>query len=269
MATSEHTDKVEIPTSQGQQKRPSISDILGTFFRIFCDYLLYFNSELNLDFLSSSGNVSPPKNRVRTASSSEKPLKVPTEIVNDNQGTATVSQHDGPSDATTQHTSRHQPPQNPIIPYLESIPSVIQGTEETTSERSLTPGTQLKSSAVLISEHDLPHELVPPHGSVSIQEATASLETTGEPHGILSSAAPAGTREQSSRKGLLKGNTWFLFCLSTCPSLCKLDIFLECSLPHHFNDELTLAIMQSGNFETLRLKKISPTIWKAIKNIDL
>jgi hypothetical protein len=270
MATSQHTDQVEIPTFQGQQKTLSISEILGTFCRKFCDYLSYFNSELNLDFLSSSGNVSSPKNRVRTTTSSEQPLKVPTEIVNDNnrlQGTATVSLHDGPSDATTQHTSHHQPPQNPIITYLESIPSVIQAT----SERSLTPGTQFESSAVLISEHDLPHdlphELVLPHGSVSIQEDTASLEITGEPHGILSSAA--GTREQSSRKGLLEGNTWFLFCLSTRPSLCKLDIFLDCSLPHHFNDELTLAIMQSGNFETLCLMKISPTKWKAVKNIDL
>jgi hypothetical protein len=69
------------------------------------------------------------------------------------------------------HTSsHHQLPPNPVIPYLES-------------------------SAVSISEHDLPHELVPPHGSVSIQEDTASLEITGEPHGILLSAAPAGTRE--------------------------------------------------------------------------
>jgi hypothetical protein len=88
---------------------------------------------------------------------------------------------------------------------------VIQGTKETTSERSSTPGTQLESSAVSISEHDLPYELLPPHGSVSIQEVTAPLEITGEPHGILSSAAPAGTREQSSQKGLLKGKTWFRF----------------------------------------------------------
>jgi hypothetical protein len=168
---------------------------------------------LDLDLLSSSVNVSPPKDRVRTTSNSERPLKVPTEIVNDNnqlQGTAPVSQHEGLSGATTQHTSHHHPPQNPIIPYLESMP-IIQGTEETTSERSSTPGTQLESSAVSISEHDLPHELLPPYGSVSIQEVTAPLEITGEPHGILSSAAPAGTREQSSRKGLLKGKTWFRF----------------------------------------------------------
>jgi hypothetical protein len=155
----------------------------------------------------------PPKDRVRTTSNSERPLKVPTEIVNDNnqlQGTAPVTQHEGPSDVTTQHTSHYHPTQNPIIPYLEPMPN-IQGTEETTSERSSTPGTQLESSAVSITEHDLLHELVPPHGSVSTQEDTASLEITGEPHGILSSAAPAGTREQSSRKGLLKGDTWSRF----------------------------------------------------------
>jgi hypothetical protein len=96
---------------------------------------------------------------------------------------------------------------------------IIQGTEETTSKRSSTPGTQLESSAVSISEQDLPHELrlVPPHGNVSIQEDTAPLEITGEPHGILSSAAPAGTREQSSRKGLLKGK--ILFCFAFPPAL--------------------------------------------------
>jgi hypothetical protein len=212
MATSERNE-VEIPTSQGQQKRLSISEILGTFCLKFC--LLYFNSELDLNLLSSSVNVSPPRDRVRTTSNSERPLKVPTEIVNDNnqlQGTGPISQHEGPSDATTQHTSHHHPHQNPIIPFLESMP-IIQGTEGTTSERSSTPRTQLESSAVSISEHDLPHELVPPHGSASIQEVTAPLEITGERHGILSSAAPAGTREQlaSSRKGLLKGKTWFHF----------------------------------------------------------
>jgi hypothetical protein len=52
-------------------------------------------------------------------------------------------------------------------------------------------------------------------------------------------------------------------------SLCESDIFLECSLPRHFTDELTLAIMQGGNLETLRLTNISPTKWKAVKNIDL
>ncbi|KAF8817645.1 hypothetical protein BYT27DRAFT_7125939 [Phlegmacium glaucopus] len=132
------------------------------------------------------------------------------------------------------------------------MPSVIQGTEVTTFERSSTPGTQLESSAVSISEHDPPHEL-PPHGSVSIQEDTAPLEITGEPHGIaniLSSAAPTGTSEQSSRKGLLK------------------DIFLECLSPHHFNDELTLAIMLIGNLETLGLTRVSPTKWKVVENID-
>jgi hypothetical protein len=53
------------------------------------------------------------------------------------------------------------------------------------------------------------------------------------------------------------------------PSLCELDIVLECSLPRHFNDELTLAIMRNGNFEILRLTKIALTKWKAIENIDL
>jgi hypothetical protein len=94
----------------------------------------------------------------------------------------------------------------------------IQGTEETTSERSSTPGKQLESSAVSITEHDLPYEL-PPHGNVTIQEDTGSHrptppEITEEPHGvanILSSAVFTGISKQSSQKSLLKGNTWFRF----------------------------------------------------------
>jgi hypothetical protein len=98
--------------------------------------------------------------------------------VNDQlQGATTVSQHEGLLETTTQYT--HQPPQNPIIPYLASMPSVIQGTEVTTFERSSTSGMQLESSAVSISEHDLPHEL-PLHGNVLIQEDTAPPEITGE-----------------------------------------------------------------------------------------
>ncbi|KAF8813036.1 hypothetical protein BYT27DRAFT_6395537 [Phlegmacium glaucopus] len=162
LATSEHTDQVEIPTSvahrQGQRKSLSTSETLGTF----CDYLLSFDSELDLDLLSSSVNVSSPKNRVRTTSSSERPLEVPMATIDDNnqlQGATTVSRHEGPSESATQYTPHHQSPQNPIIPYLESMPSVIQRTEVTTFEQSSTPGTQLESSAVLISEHDLPHEL--------------------------------------------------------------------------------------------------------------
>jgi hypothetical protein len=172
--------------------------------------------------LSSSVNVLPPKIRVRTTSSSERSersLKVPTEIIDDNnqlQGATTVSKHEGPSETTTQYSLHHQPPQNPIISYLEPMPSVIQGTEVTTFERGSTPGTQLESSAVSISEHDLLYELPPPHGNVSIQENTASHqptppEITGEPHGnanILSPALFTDTNERSIRKGLLKGKTW-------------------------------------------------------------
>jgi hypothetical protein len=154
------------------------------------------------------------------------------------------------------------------------MPSIIQGTEVTTFERSSTPGTQLESSAVSISEHDLPYEL-PPFSNTSIQDTGSHQPTPPEiasdPHGIaniLSSAVFAGTSEQSSRKGLLKGKTSFVlpFHLS---SLCELDIFFEFSSPRHSNDELTLAIMQGGNFETLRLTEISLTKWKAIENIDL
>ena len=53
------------------------------------------------------------------------------------------------------------------------------------------------------------------------------------------------------------------------PSLCDLDIFLEFSPAYHFNDELTLSITRGGNFETLRLMKVSSTKWKAVENIDV
>jgi hypothetical protein len=178
--------------------------------------------------LISSVNDSPPKNRVRTTSSSERseqPLKVTREIIDNNlnnqlQGATTVSQHEGPSETTTQYTLHHQPPKNSINLYLESMPSVIQGTEVAKSERSSesTPGTQFKSSAVSISEHDLPHDL-PPYGIVSIQEDTAPPEITGEPHGIaniLSSAAPVRTSEQSS---ILKGKTSFPSAFPLAPAL--------------------------------------------------
>jgi hypothetical protein len=209
MATSKHTDQVEIAASVIHNQGRKISETLGTF----CDYLLCFDLEPDLDLLSSSVNVSP---RVRTTSSPERPLNIPTEIIDSNQlqGATTVSQHEDPLETTTQYTLHHQP----IIPYLELMP---KGTEFTSFEDSSTPGTQLESSAVSISEHDLSYEL-PPHGNVSIQEDTRShqptpLENTGEPHGIaniFSSAAPAATSEQSSRKGLLKGKTWFCFAFS-------------------------------------------------------
>jgi hypothetical protein len=90
------------------------------------------------------------------------------------------------------------------------MPSIIQGTEVTSSKRSSTPGTQLESSAVLM--HDLSYE---PHGNVSIQEDTSSHQPTPpeiarDLHGIaniVSSAVFTGINEQSRRKGLLKGKT--------------------------------------------------------------
>ncbi|KAF8962055.1 CHAT domain-containing protein [Flammula alnicola] len=156
------------------------------------------------------------------------------------------------SDTTTSSSSVN-------VSFPKNMPSVVQGTEGTvmTSEHNSTPATPLESSAVSISEVDLPYEL-PRHSNVSISEDTASHqptppEITEEPQGIattISSAVFTGTSEQSSPKGLLK------------------DIFLEYSSPHHFNDALTLAVMRSGNFETLRLTKISPTKWKAVETID-
>ncbi|KAF8813254.1 hypothetical protein BYT27DRAFT_6379806 [Phlegmacium glaucopus] len=81
MATSEHTDKVEIAASvthgQGQRKRLSTSETLV--------------------------NVLPPENQVPTTSSSERPLKVSTVIIDDNnqpQGATIVSQHEGPLEAS-------------------------------------------------------------------------------------------------------------------------------------------------------------------------
>jgi hypothetical protein len=223
MATSEHTDPVEIAASVAHsQGQPKTSETLGTF----CDYLLCFDSEPDLDLLSSSVNVSP---RVRTTSSPERPerpLNVPTEIIDDTnqlQGATTGSQHwhEGTSETTTQYTLHpgHQPfqkGQNPII----------RGPEVTSFEFSSTPGKQLESSTVSISEHDLSYEL-PPHGNVSIQKDTRSHqptppEITGDPPdiaNILSSAVLTGTSEQSSQKHLLKGKIWFCFAFSPALTL--------------------------------------------------
>jgi hypothetical protein len=214
MAASEQSDQVGIAASvahsQGQQRRLSTNETMGTFT------YFAFDSEPDLDLLSSSVNVSaklPPKNRLRTTTNSERPLTVSTESVDNNnqlQGATTISQHEGFSEAATQYTLHHQLHENPVISYIES-----------TSERSSTLGTKLESSPVSISEHDLPYEL-PPHGNVSIQEDTGSHqptppEITRESHdiaNILSSAVFTGTSEQSSRKGLLKSKTFFRFAFA-------------------------------------------------------
>jgi hypothetical protein len=98
------------------------------------------------------------------------------------------------------------------------MPSIIQGTEVSTFEPSSTPGMQLESSAVSISEHNPPYEQPSPDG-VSIQEdidfpQPTPLEITGKLHryaNMLSLEAPASTSEQSSQQSLLKGKTWFVF----------------------------------------------------------
>ncbi|KAF8811442.1 hypothetical protein BYT27DRAFT_6453647 [Phlegmacium glaucopus] len=116
---------------------------------------------------------------------------------------------------------------------MRNMIQVAEGTV-TKPEHSSIPGTPLESSAVSISEHNLPYKPPPPHSSVSISEDTPSQQPM----------PPAG------RRGLLK------------------DIFLECSPPHHFNDELMLSISWGCNNENLRLAKISSEKWKAVENIN-
>ncbi|KAF8801153.1 hypothetical protein BYT27DRAFT_7262184 [Phlegmacium glaucopus] len=170
-----------------------------------------------------------PRKRRQMTPSSEQPLKVPTSVLNED------NQLQG-TITVSQHGSSESTTQNPIVPYLESMRNMTKGTEgiATKPEYSSKPGTPLESSAVSISKHNLLYKQ-PPHSSLSISKDTPSHQPM----------PPA------SRKGLLK------------------DIFLECSSPHHFNDELMLSIIRGCNNENLCLTKISANKWKAVENIDL
>jgi len=135
----------------------------------------------------------------RTTSISERPLEVPTVIIDDKdqlQEATTGQKHEGPPESTTQ-SYLHQPtPQKPVVPSLGDIPSMVQGTGDTVT----TSGTPL-------------------HGNVLIPEAYASSQpapsgVTEEPHGIenaLSTTVFAGTSAPSGEKGLLKGKACFIF----------------------------------------------------------
>ncbi|KAF8815812.1 hypothetical protein BYT27DRAFT_7238250 [Phlegmacium glaucopus] len=213
MATSEHTDEVEITASVAHsQEQPPLEPATVNAAQ----------QGASIPVLDTSGITTPKPKRLSTSET----------LVN----VSCPKKHEGPSESTIQYTPHQQPPQNLITPYLESMPSVVQGTEgiAMTSERSSTPGT---------SNVSIPEE--------TASQQPASPEITGELYdnaNILSSTVFADI--QSSRKGLLK------------------DIILECSLPDHFNDELELVFVLSGNIETLRLTRISPTKWKAIGNIN-
>ena len=131
---------------------------------------------------------------------------------------------------------------------------MVQGTDDTVT----TSGTPLHNNVLILEAY------------ASSQPATP--EVTEEPHGmenVLSSTVFTGISVPSGEKGLLKGKAWFCFAFPL-PSLCDIDIFLEFSAPHHFDNELMLGIMRrSSGFENLYLTRISTTKWKALGNIEL
>ena len=206
---------------------------------------------------SFSVNVPSSKKLGQTISISERPLEVPTVIIDDKnqlQDTTTGPMHEGPLEGTTQ-SNLHQPtPQTHlVVPSLGDIPSMVQGDDTVT-----TSGTPLHDN-VLILEANASSQPAPPE----ISEEPHSMEN------VVSSTVFDGTSVPSGEKGLLKGKAWFCFVLPL-PSLCDIDIFLEFSAPHHLNDELMLGIMRgNSDLESLHLTRISTTKWKALGNIEL
>ncbi|KAF8810864.1 hypothetical protein BYT27DRAFT_7253320 [Phlegmacium glaucopus] len=134
------------------------------------------------------------------------------------------------------HSQGQLPPLEPATENAaqQGTPIPVLDTSDTPKKPRQTTSSFERPLKVPTSIVDDDNQFQKAISSVSISEDTPSHQ----------SMPPA------SRKGLLK------------------DIFLECSPPHHFNDELTLSIIRGCNNENLRLTKISSKKWKAVGNID-
>jgi hypothetical protein len=153
-------------------------------------------------------------------SNSERPLEIPTAIINDEhhlQGALSDSQREEHLGSMTQYTTHQQPPERLEIPAPESIAAVVQlqgGESKITisgSGPSSTLGAPVEKTAI---SHDLPHEPlptshVPTHGHTTSQKSLPfKLGTTGESNSVagpFSLASHVNTDGQSSRNCLLKG----------------------------------------------------------------
>ena len=200
MATSDPPDEVEraasVAHSQGQpplepiienatQQGTSVldtsdptthnrmtSETLGTFCNSY--------SELDIEFSSSSVNLSFPKRRERTtSSSSERPLEAPTTIVKE----GTMSE------------------------YSSLCGTRLDGSAASIYEHDL-PNELPPHGNVLIPKDTASHQPTP-------SKFTGELHADAN---IIAPAVSTGTGEQSSRKCLLKGKShFFFFCVSACP----------------------------------------------------
>jgi hypothetical protein len=160
-----------LDTSDTATHNRMISGTLGTFYDS--------HSKFDIEFSSSSVNVSSPKRREQTISSSERPREVPTAIIK--EGTVTTFEHN------SLHGTR------------------LDGSAASIFEHDL--------------PNELPANMLPANINASIPKETASHQPTpskftGEPQAnanIISSAVSTSTGEQWRQKCLLKGKSWFCF----------------------------------------------------------
>ena len=148
-------------------------------------------------------DVPSSEKRGQTTSISERPLKVPTVIIDDKNSATTSQKHEGPPESRTRTQSYlHQStPQNLVVPSLGDIPSVVQGTDDIVT----TSGTPLHGN-VLIPEANVSSQRAPP-------------DVTEEPQGTENDLSSTGTSVPSGEKGLLKGKAGFRFAFSPALTL--------------------------------------------------
>ena len=166
-ATAQQVTPISVlDTSNTTSHNRMTSETSGTFYDSY--------SKFNIEFSSSSVNVSSPKRRERTISSSERPREVPTAIIK--EGTVTTSQHNSLQgtrfDGSAASISEHDLPNELLANINASIP------KETAS-----------------------HQLTP-------SKFTGELQADAN---IISSAVSTSTVEQLSQKCLLKGKSLFCF----------------------------------------------------------
>jgi len=143
-------------------------------------------------------DVPSSETRGRTTSISERPLKVPTVIIDDKNDATTSQKHEGPPESTQSYLHQSTP-QNLVVPSLGNIPSVVQGTDDVDIVTTPLHGN------VLIPEANAPSQQAPP-------------DVTEEPQGTenVLSESSTGTSVPSGEKGLLKGKAGFRFAFA-CP----------------------------------------------------
>ena len=140
---------------------------------------------------------------------------IQTEIVDEESEpqSATAVSACRPAENATQHPVKS--PQNPIMPYSESMPSLAQRAKDIVAvcANSSVPGTLLE-----ISPLSQPYEQPPPDNLSTPKDTVGRLshqstppEITEEPHGIANIFSSTSASEDLNRKGFLKGRPCFRF----------------------------------------------------------